>query len=220
MFGAGAGHARTTETAAPFSRKRHTGAPRPWTYCDRGRSPGSRVDASIRPSRGVRLSGIDGRGSPSTVAGAAPELRDPMRPCAPHSLLAPGNAPAEPRSSNYGRRLTARQRESFPPREGEVRARCEWAGGDRDSPRPYGGKQGHAPRETAAEKKFLWRFPHVFRAVVILSRYPQARPLDIVPRTAPDVGVTVPLGRKTWWRRWEAGELHSDAIIPALPPQL
>lgn len=174
----------------------------------------------VRPSRGVRLSGIDGRGSPSTVAGAAPELRDPMRPRAPHSLLAPGNAPAEPRSSNYGKRLTARQRESFPLREGEVRARCEWAGGDRDSPRPYDGQQGPCFARDIRREKFLWRFPHVFRAVVILSRYPQAHALDIEARTAPDVGVTVPLGRKTWWRRWEAGELRSDAAIPALPPQL
>lgn len=60
----------------PSSRKRHTGAPRPWTLCDRDRSPGSRVDALVRPSRGFRLSGIDGQGSPFTVAGAASELQD------------------------------------------------------------------------------------------------------------------------------------------------
>lgn len=90
---------------AVLSQATHRGTP-PWTLCDRGRSPGSRVDASVRPSRGFRLSGIDGRGSPFTVAGAAPELRDPTGPRAPHSLLAPDHRSRRTAEwSSYGKRL-------------------------------------------------------------------------------------------------------------------
>ena len=74
------------------------GHPARGRVCCRGRSPGSRVDAAVRPSRNlceVSVTSLDS-GSPLTVAGAAPALAY----AAPASLLAPGNFPGEPRRAH------------------------------------------------------------------------------------------------------------------------
>lgn len=64
-----------------------TGTPRPWTLFCPGRSPGLRVVAFVRLP-GVYPSDVLDKGSPLTVAGAAPVL--PIVG-APDSLLAPGS---------------------------------------------------------------------------------------------------------------------------------
>jgi hypothetical protein len=158
------------------------------------------------------------------------QLRGQLRNCrtvrsrAPHSLLAPDHRSAEPRWSTYGKRLVAGQRESFPLRRCRTRARCEWAGGERDSLAAIrwepSDARGAVLSLLVAPEKNLSRFAEHFVRLSLWSRYSHPLVLDSVTRTLPDVGVTVPPGRKTWWRRWEAGELHPDAIIPALPPQL
>src|SRR6185437_3868828 len=85
--------ARAIETAsAP------PGHPARGRLCCRGRSPGSRVSALVRPSQ-ENPSGMMDQSSPLTVAGAAPVLSED----APASLLAPGlNCPGEPRQPTYG----------------------------------------------------------------------------------------------------------------------
>jgi hypothetical protein len=65
-----------------------TGAPRPRTYDCYGRSPGSRVGATVQPSRYLTdISGAGGHRSPLTVAGAAPGSLSVVE-SSPDSLLA------------------------------------------------------------------------------------------------------------------------------------
>ena len=177
----------------------------------------------VRPSRGCRLSGIAGQAHRLQLRGQLRTCRT-VRSRAPHSLLAPDHRSAEPRWSRYVKRLAPGQRESFPLRRRRLRAPGEWAALRRESWRRFARQRYGAcvlrGRSLGDVGKNLARFAEHFARLPLWSRYSHPPVLDSQPRTLPDVGVTVPLGRKTWWRRWEAGELHSDATNPALPPQL